>query len=385
MNGDRKMRIVVIGRDFPTKENNMCGSFEYEQAQMLARFGHEVYYPYIDLRSIRHWRKFGLTKEMKNGVRVIAINIPIGRLLPAFLRNKLYKPLWHWLFKKIGRDYGSPDIAHVHYPACFSYNFFNNLQKQGIKLIGTEHWSKVQEKTLSSDCLINLKNFVKNADAVCCVNKLLKKSIIELTGTKKEIVVVPNMVSSIFEPIEEEHSGFRFLSAGRLTSIKQYDKVIEAFLNVFQGQDNITLTLAGDGEEYNNLVEIIKRKNAGNQVHLLGIVSRERMAALVAETDVLVVFSEYETFCVPVIEAWTCGKPVIATTTTTAFVDNADVRLGCMVDWRSIKSLEYALSYIYEHYADYDCRWISEYAKEHFQEEAVYRKLLAIYKNLMEQ
>ncbi len=383
MNGDQRMRIVVIGRNFPTKENNMCGSFEFEQAQMIARFGHEVYYPYIDLRSIRHWRKFGLTKEIKNGVRVIAINIPIGRLLPAFLRNKLYMPLWHWLFKKIGREYGNPDIVHVHYPSLFEYGCFEDLQKAGIKLVGTEHWSEVQKKTLPSNCLKNLNDFVKNADIVCCVNKVLKESIIELTGTNKEIRVVSNVVNSIFKPIEEEHSGFRFISAGRLTSIKQFDKVIEAFLNVFQGQKNIILTLAGDGEEYNNLVEIIKRKNAGDQVHLLGTVSREKMAALVAETDVQVVFSKYETFCLPVIEAWTCGKPVIATTTTTAFADNADVRLGCMVDWNDIKSLENAFLYVYEHYDDYDCRWISEYAKERFREEAVYRKLLDIYRNVM--
>ncbi len=374
------MRIVVVGRDLPSKENNMCGSFEYEQAQMLAKAGHEVYYPYIDLRSIRHWRKFGFTSEIRDGVKIVGLNIPIGRLLPAVIRNKLYKPLWCWGLKAIGRKYGTPDIVHVHYPSLFQYDFFRGLQKDGAKVVGTEHWTKVQNKTLDPQCLNNLKDFVKNADAICCVGALLKESIIELTGTEKKITVIPNVVSANFEPVKEDHDGFRFISSGRLAPVKQFDKVVEAFLNVFQGQSDVTLTLAGDGEEYTNLAEIIRRRNAEDQVRLLGVVSREKMASLIEGADVLVVFSRLETFCVPVIEAWTCGKPVIATTIT-VLADNPDSRLGVMIDWQDMKTLEDALLFIYEHYSEYDSEWISEYAKEHFSEEAVCEQLISIYTN----
>ena len=377
------MRIVVVGRDLPSKENNMQGSFEYEQAKMLARAGYEVYYPYIDLRSIRHWRKFGFTRETRDGVCVIGMNIPIGRLMPAVIRNRLYAPLWRRILKAIGKKYGGPDIVHVHYPALFQYDFFRGLQENGAKVVGTEHWSQVQNKTLSPEYLKNLKDFVKNADAICCVGGLLKKAIIELTGTKKEVMVIPNVVNSVFKPVKGQHDGFRFLSCGRLVPVKQFDKVIEAFLNVFQGQTDVTLTLAGDGEEYSNLAEIIKRRNAENQVRLLGMVSRDKMASLIAGTDALVVFSEFETFCVPVIEAWTCGKPVITTTTTTVFADNADARLGVMVDCQDTRTLEDALLFIYEHYSEYNSEWISEYAKERFSEESICRKLSIIYKNTM--
>ena len=36
------MKIWVIGRGYPTPENKMWGSFELEQAKMLARNGHDV-------------------------------------------------------------------------------------------------------------------------------------------------------------------------------------------------------------------------------------------------------------------------------------------------------------------------------------------------------
>lgn len=375
------MRILVIGRDLPSKENNMLGSFEYEQAQMLAHAGYDVYYPFIDLRSARHWRKFGLIKKERDGVNIIGLNIPIGRALPAFIRNKLYLPLLRWQLKTIGKKYCVPDIVHIHYPSIFQYDVFLPLQKCGAKVVGTEHWSRVQNKSLSPQCLKNLNDFVESADAVCCVGESLKKSIMELTGTKKEITIVPNVVNAVFKPIQESHNGFRFIASGRLAPVKQFDKIIEAFLNVFQGCADISLNLAGDGEEYFNLAEIIKRRDAENQVHLLGMVSRQRMAALIAESDALVVFSELETFCVPVIEAWTCGKPVITTTTTTIFADNPDGRLGVMVDWRDIKSLENAIRYIYDHYSEYDSEWITEYAKRNFSEEAICKQLIRIYTN----
>ncbi len=382
MSYNRKMKIVIVGRDFPTKENNMCGSFEFEQAMMLAKAGHEVYYPYIDLRSIRHWRRFGITKELKNNVTVIGVNIPVGILLPANLRNKLYRQLWRWTLNRLEEKAETLDIVHVHYPA-FQYVFSKKIQENGTKLIGTEHWTQVQNKTLPPECRKRLRDFTENADLICCVSSLLKASIIELTDTKKEIRIIPNVVNSGFKYIKQEHDGFRFFAAGRLVPVKQFDKMIEAFLNVFQGQSEVTLTLAGDGEKYKDLAEIIKRRKAEEQVKLLGVVSREKMAELMTAADVLVVYSELETFCVPVIEAWTCGKPVIATTTT-VLIDNSDPRLGIMVDHQDLRSLEDALLYIHKHYMEYDSVWISEYAKEHFSEEAVCKKLVSMYREVME-
>ena len=376
------MRILVLGRGAPTKENNMLGSFEYEQAQMLARNGHEVYYPSIDLRSIRHWRRWGLFAENADGVNSIKLNIPIGRALPACMRARLQSFLFRWQLKKIAHRYGIPDIVHVHYPAAFRYDDFAFLQEQGAKVVGTEHWTQVQNKTLPAQNLKNLNDFVSNADKICCVGTSLKKSIIELTGTKKEIVIVPNVVSKIFKPVSENHQGFCFISSGRLVPVKQFDTIVEAFLNVFQGNPEVSLTLAGNGEEHDKIVKILKDRKAENQVHLLGTVSRQKMADLFARSDALVVFSRLETFCVPVIEAWACGKPVIATETT-VLADNSDNRLGIMVDCENRQSLEAALRSIYARYSDYNANWIMDYAKKHFSEDAVYNQIFQLYTELI--
>lgn len=94
------------------------------------------------------------------------------------------------------------------------------------------------------------------------------------------------------------------------------------------------------------------------------------------------VFSRSETFCVPVIEAWACGKPVIATETT-VLADNSDNRLGIMVDCENRQSLEAALRSIYARYSDYDANWIMDYAKKHFSEDAVYNQIFQLYTELI--
>ena len=152
-----------------------------------------------------------------------------------------------------------------------------------------------------------------------------------------------------------------------------------------QDNKNVSLTLAGNGGEYKKINCIIRQKKAEDQVHLLGMVSRNEMADLLSEANALVVYSEMETFCVPIIEAWMCGKPVIATNTTTVFEEHFDKRLGIMVNSNDTSSLKKALMDIYLKYAQYDSEWIHNYAKKHFSEEAVFSIISDIYTKVLKQ
>lgn len=372
------MKVWVIGRGYPSVKNQMLGSFELEQAKMLARGGVKVVYPQVDMRSIRRWRKFGIEWRTEDNVVIPTLNIPIGRLLNKDKRDKLFPKLMIKLEEKIINKYGLPDVVHVHYPSIFPYVIVDFLQQRGVKIVSTEHWTKVFDKSLDEESLHNLTEFTEKGDAICCVGTPLKNSIIELTHTEKKVYIVPNIVGESFKPAEKHHKGFLFVTAGRLVPVKQYDKIVSAFLNVFSGNEDVTLSMAGEGKEREKIQKIIEERDSKHQVHMLGEISREQMVELISTCDVLIVFSELETFCVPVIEAWACGKPVI-TTTTTVFAENPDSRLGIMVDWENQNSLENALQYLYEHYTEYDPEWISRYAQEHFSEDVVRRKLLELY------
>ncbi len=377
------MKVWIIGRDYPRAENNRLGSFELEQAKILARAGLEVTYLVADPRSFIKWRRFGCSKAMEEGVTVATISVPAGGLISPRKISPLRRRMFERLMRYLARKDGLPDIIHVHYPSTFLYRLLQPYQKQGVRIAATEHWSRVQEKSIGGWILENLKEYTQKADAFCCVGSALVKSVREMTGTEREIPVIPNVLFGDFRPLAEEHEGLRFLAIGRMVAIKRYDVLVEAFLEAFRDRPDVTLTIAGNGPEMARVREIVRQKDEKRQVLLPGLVPHEKMAGLIASSDAFVGFSVLETFCVPVVEAWACGKPVIVSDTTTVFTDNPDARLGMAVDWRSPQELQEAMIKMADTYETYDPEWICRYADSHFTEKVYCEKMLAVYRGML--
>ena len=375
------MRIWVIGRKYPTPENNMIGSFELEQAQMLAKRGIEVIYPVLDIRSIKKWRKFGFLTSDAQGVTVEKLSVPVGGLLSKLTRGKIKQLLTKKLYSHLVNKYGTPDIIHIHYPSIFNPAPFAALQAQGVRLVVTEHYTKVQKKELSEKLLNNLTWFAKHADAFLCVGEPLKKSIEELTGTDRPIRVVPNVVSSLFTYRPEqrtENQDFRFVAAGRLVACKCFDLLINAFMDAFGGQEHMLLDIIGNGEEYDHLKKIIEERGAQKQVTLLGVMNREKVAAYFQKCDALVLSSNLETFGVPVIEAMASGLPVV-TSDAIGFMSYINKNNGIAFPADDRVSLMEAMKTLYQDYQRYDLRSISEEAQNNFGEDSVFNMLYSIY------
>ncbi len=377
------MKVWIIGRDYPRAENNRLGSFELEQAKTLARAGLEVTYLVADPRSVRRRRRFGCSEKNEDGVSVATVSWPAGGLVPSRYITSVRRRMFMRLMRYLARKGGLPDIIHVHYPSSFLYRILEPYQRKGVKIAATEHWSRVQDKSIGGWILENLKEYVEKADVFCCVGSALVKSIREMTGTDREMPVVPNVLYGDFKPAKEQHEGFRFLAIGRMVSIKQYHLLVEAFLDAFKDRPDVTLTIAGNGPEMGRIAGIVKQRNAGRQVFLPGLVPHEKMAALIGSSDAFVGFSALETFCVPVVESWACGKPVIVSDTTTVVTDNPDERLGMAVDHRSPRQLKEALIKMTETYDKYDPEWICRYAGSHFSEKVYCEKMLVVYRGLL--
>ena len=359
------MKVWIIGRDYPRAENNRLGSFELEQAKILARAGLEVTYLVADPRSVRRWRRFGCSTADEDGVSVATVSWPAGGLVSPGKITLLRRKMFARLMRYLARKNGLPDIIHVHYPSTFLYRLLEPYAEQGVKI------------------LENLKEYTQKADAFCCVGSALVKSVREMTGTEREIPVIPNVLFGDFRPLAEEHEGLRFLAIGRMVAIKRYDVLVEAFLEAFRDRPDVTLTIAGNGPEMARVREIVRQKDEKRQVLLPGLVPHEKMAGLIASSDAFVGFSVLETFCVPVVEAWACGKPVIVSDTTTVFTDNPDARLGMAVDWRSPQELQEAMIKMADTYEMYDPEWICRYADSHFTEKVYCEKMLAVYRGML--
>ena len=61
----------------------------------------------------------------------------------------------------------------------------------------------MQAKTINNREKERLTKYAKGADEFICVGSPLRKSVVELTQTDKQISVIPNVVENIFHPAEK--------------------------------------------------------------------------------------------------------------------------------------------------------------------------------------
>lgn len=115
------MNIWVIGRSYPIKQNKMRGSFELEQAQLLAKGNNKVTYIAVIFHPINKVKKWGFCSFKDGQVNVYVESIPFTPERMHIHLSKLQGNVWRRLFRKIEFEQGIPDIIHVHYPAWFRY------------------------------------------------------------------------------------------------------------------------------------------------------------------------------------------------------------------------------------------------------------------------
>lgn len=113
-------------------------------------------------------------------------------------------------------------------------------------------------------------------------------------------VVLPPVDPDVFALYTGARSGY--LTVSRLVPYKRIDRIIEAFRDL----PSLTLTVVGDGPDAERL-----RSLAGPNVRFTGHIAQSGLVALLQRSSALVCAAN-EDLGLTVIEAQTCGTPVIA-------------------------------------------------------------------------
>jgi len=98
-----------------------------------------------------------------------------------------------------------------------------------------------------------------------------------------------------------------------MTAQKGPDLLLEAVPDVLKDYPNAKFVFVGDGYMRAQLEERARQLNVMHAVRFTGYISNEEKANLMKACDCVVVPSRNEPFGIVVLEAWSCGKPVIAT------------------------------------------------------------------------
>jgi len=158
-----------------------------------------------------------------------------------------------------------------------------------------------------------LSKVLKNANRIIALNKDYKNLISKrYILSKNKIIVIPNATD--FRIIKENKLRIRklkcLLFVGRFTSEKNITSIIEA-LSLLKNKD-LRFFLAGDGEDKQKLITLIKELGLKKQVIFLGELNRKKLYKEYLKSDLVILPSKVECFSSVLLEAMATGVPIIA-------------------------------------------------------------------------
>ena len=166
---------------------------------------------------------------------------------------------------------------------------------------------------------------VKAADHIQATSLATKADLIELYGTREnKVTVLYSGVHERFQAVTDTQSikaakdryGLAdmsyILSVGTIQPRKNYSRVIEALSAIrAAGHDLHYVIAGGTGWLEDDMRRTIERTGMTDFVHLPGFVEDHDLPALYSGARALVMTSLYEGFGLPILEAMSCGTPVI--------------------------------------------------------------------------
>lgn len=200
----------------------------------------------------------------------------------------------------------------------------HKLAKLHSKLIVITHTDLVQEKIQKKITILKIvyklaRVLYPRTDKVCAVSNGVAKSIEEVLQYKEDVQVIYNPIvhSSDFNYIPKmaPHAWCNentpvFVACGRLTKQKNFKMLIVAFQKLVKIQ-NVRLIILGDGEEKEELLQLVEKLNIKNNVYFAGNV--ENPLDYFYYSKALVATSLLEGFGNVLVEALSVGCPVIST------------------------------------------------------------------------
>lgn len=377
------MNILIVPTAYPNIYNPYSSIFVQDQAETLANNGVNTYVAgAIPISFKEVWKnkllKFGKYTFKKDGVNVelfLYPAIPKMRKLNQFIRYILNKRLIEKSIKK-----SNIDLIHVHNSTAGKVALWVK-EKYNIPYCVTEHSSLFSRNMISEEDIKQYQNIYKNSSKNIAVSEkfcTLLKKIYNL-----EFSFIPNVVNTNYfvNKQKEKSKIFRFINIANLNTNKNQILLLRAFHRSFKGNKNIKLFIIGAGPEYSNLTKEVKELRISEQVTLYGSATREEILKELQNSDVFVLSSKYETFGVVLIEAMSCGLPVLSTKCggPESIVENK--KLGLLVENNDEADLAKAMKESYK--TRYDSNTIRDYAIQNFSQNVIAGKLIRVYKDVI--
>ncbi|RZG75956.1 glycosyltransferase [Acinetobacter wuhouensis] len=214
-------------------------------------------------------------------------------------------------YKSIIKEF-KPDVVHAH---MIHANIFARLNRIGCKvqkLICTAHNSN--EGGNLRMLAYKYTNFLSDINTNVS-NEASASLIAKGAFTDKNLITVYNGIDlAKFNKIDllNDNAGINFISVGRFNEQKDYPNLLNAIASIKnQLNENVTFSIAGDGELRSEIEALIKSRGLQQYVQLLG--KRSDIPELLNQSNFFILSSKHEGLPTVVMEAMACLTYVIST------------------------------------------------------------------------
>ncbi len=235
-------------------------------------------------------------------------------------RNRLNKLFSRFIVANVLDRY-EIDVLHVHHAAYYAQSC-SGVRRSGVRgVVFTEHsWYALSQSHV-------LRNIFRAAarEATFCtaVSAEIQSYCVRKLGvpTSQVQVVLNGVDTSRFAPVSGSQ-GLRSLislpsdsyvvfTVGRLHEAKDQLSLIQAMKILHQEQEKVHLVIGGDGPLRKDLEKSIVESGLSGVVHLLGNITD--VDQLLPGADLFVLSSRREGLPMVLLEAMSCGLPIVST------------------------------------------------------------------------
>jgi len=300
------MHICMICQDFPPVARG-AGWYAYNLSKKLIEKGHKV-----TVFTRGSWKK--AYYEEVDGISIYRVRFvplyPFHLQLHGFFINKLIKAMESTF-----------DVIHLHNPLVPTIH-------TSLPTILTEHGT-VKGGIARREALdlfsIGLKSFAKiytsieqklvnSADKITAVSKSCADELKGYYGVNDVDVVYNGVDTHFFVPNKMKNQNNPYiLYTGSLDALKGLFDLVRAAKYICRDHQNVKFILAGKGPLEKNLKRLVHSLDLDRNISFVGYINQERLLEYYQEASIFVHPSYHEGLPTTILEAVSCGIPVVAT------------------------------------------------------------------------
>jgi glycosyltransferase involved in cell wall biosynthesis len=298
----------MLTGELPPKSGGI-GYYVYNLSKKLVQRGHEV--TIIAKGSTNRY-----TYKVVDGINIFAASFFPLYPFHVWIHKAFVKILFKSLEPKL-------DLVHLHSPIVPPV-------KTSLPIITTVHTSMKVDSEYHEICdfyslaeRLQCKVFYPPAETklfrisslITAVSHSVADELRQYGLDPNKIPVVRNGVDeNTFSPLQSRAKTEKYvLYTGGLRARKGLFDLLECAQYVCQVNQNVHFVVVGQGPLFGRLFEAVRKKGMGEKVILLGFVKRDRLISLYKNATVHVIPSHYEGLPTVLLEAMSCGLPVVAT------------------------------------------------------------------------